>query len=217
MKRKHYTPLLLTLICVLAFSCQKEKPMPAPTPAENSQPQADMDSQQGVDSIAFAQREAPKIKADISAQEFQGKHGPELEMLLMKPIYSKIFDNDGEITGVLPQLSQGQQALYFSRKMDEAMTEGGMEMLLKAKIAPHLHHAAQAFEEVGDKELSRLAELAYQEYLRQNTIAKPGEAQSASAKLQTFDADYQKARETSLPRLEEYIRAHPGEFVEGEQ
>lgn len=153
------------------------------------------------------------LRPEITRSKFEETQSAELEMLLIRPIYSKVYDSDEDDSTVIPQLTEGQRALYFFRKMDEAMSEGGIESLYKSNLPRHLSTIAQAFRGIDLPELATMAEKAAIEHKRLNSLASPDNIQAKDPYMNNFDRKFSKNHDGFYKRLEKYIREHPEEFV----
>ncbi len=191
-------------------------------PGTTTPPPPSMIDTQTVDSAGVSKRmaidvpqpvEAWDLRAEMSRAEFNEKKGAELEMLLIRPIYSKIFDLDDVDSLVIPHLTSGQKALYFFRKMDEAMSEGGLESLQSSQIIHQLPVAAQAFNQVNIGKLGVLAEKAAIDHKVKNSIPNPNRKIEIDPFMKGFDNEYSKYHNDFYSKLESYIREHPEEFV----
>ena len=169
------------------------------------------------DTSIIAKRIAPgaldvwDLRAEMTRAEFEEKKGAELEMLLMRPIYSKVFDLDESDTLVVPQLTEGQKALYFFRKMDDAISEGGVESLMKTDLPIQLPIAAQAFKHIDNEKLGQMAEKVAMQHKSLTSISTSNNANKNY--LNKFDEEYASNQDGFYKKLENYIREHPEEFI----
>ncbi|MGK0391466.1 MAG: hypothetical protein ACI94Y_004231 [Maribacter sp.] len=169
------------------------------------------------DTSIIARRIAPgtidvwDLRAEMTKAEFEETQGAELEMLLIRPIYSKIFDLDESDSLVIPQLTEGQKALYFFRKMDDVISEGGVESLMKTELPRKLPTAAQAFRHIDNERLGKMAEKVAMQQKSLTSISANDNGNKNY--LNKFDAEYASNQNDFYKKLESYIRAHPEEFI----
>lgn len=151
------------------------------------------------------------LRAEMTRAEFEETQGAELEMLLIRPIYSKVFDLEEEDSLVIPQLTEGQKALYFFRKMDEAISEGGVESLMQTDLPKQLPVAAHAFKHINNEKLGLMAEKVAMQHKSLTSISTS--SQGNENYLDKFDNEYGSNQNDFYKKLESYIREHPEEFI----
>jgi hypothetical protein len=151
------------------------------------------------------------LRAEMTKAKFEETKGAELEMLLMRPIYSKVFDLDESDILVVPQLTEGQKALYFFRKMDDAISEGGVESLMKTELPKQLPIAAQAFKHINNEKLGLMAKKVAMQHKSLTSISASDDGNKNY--LDKFDDEYGSNQDDFYKKLESYIREHPEEFI----
>ncbi len=152
------------------------------------------------------------LRATMSKKQFESTKGAELEMQLMRPIYGKIFDLDEDASQVMPHLTGGQQALYFFRKMDESLMEGGIENFFKKPLAEQLVGISKSTELFKSESLDQLSKDAAKHYAISRSLKVDGQ-QDLKSFYQQFNKEYEKKQEDIYNHLEQYIRNHPDEFI----
>ncbi len=152
------------------------------------------------------------LLAEMTALEFESIKGAELEMKMVRPIYSEIFDRDEDDSQVIPLLSPGQKALYHFRKMDEILMEGGIDQLFSSALADHLGDIHESLSVLKHSKLNDLTKDLQLNYLLSRQLKVDGESDINSFK-KNFNSSFQKNKEEFYLHLEDYIRSHPEEFI----
>ncbi len=160
----------------------------------------------------FVFRDGWDLRAEMSKIDFETLKSAELEMKLIGPIYSKIFDLDEDASQVIPELSKGQRTLYYFRKMDEAITEGGIENFYASTLPENMAEIKNSFVHLQNEKLSHFFTVVAKNYGESKSIKVNGNADLAPY-FEKFDQEYSQNQAMFYKHLEEYIKNNPQEFV----
>ncbi len=207
--------LLIIITSTLLFSCKKKQstsdlPQPQPKPQELP---TEMNTTI-VDSIQELQEKKGvkkiwDLRAELTQEEFNQLEGAELERVLIRPIYSKIFDLEENDSLVIPQLTEGQKLLYFFRQIDETMTEGNAHQTYQPSLIQQIPDNKKTIDKLKNKDLTILLKKVY----NQHQLAESTNARIDKNQMQSFKKEYIQHQKNYYSQLEEYIRNHPKEFV----
>ncbi len=152
------------------------------------------------------------LLTEMNEEEFKATPIAELEMQLIHPIYSKIFDMDEDASQVLPLLSPGQKCLYYFRKMDETILEGGIEQFYKSPHADNYVDMLQVINLTGDDDFYAMNKEAATKYNAYRSLNVEGK-EDLTPYFKQFNKEYHKKQARFYKKLEQYIKSHPEQFV----
>jgi hypothetical protein len=158
------------------------------------------------------------LQPDFDKTNFDTLHGWDFGWAILEPInIAKSRADDKELS---KRFSSGQKALYFFWYLEEEVTNGGFIQFYWNGYREYLPAIETGLKLVGDTNLIELIEKADKEYLaNKNKFDLQQELNDWEplydnlVQFNDFDQEYYKMRNSTMDKIEKYIRLKPAEFV----
>ncbi len=155
------------------------------------------------------------FRAEITKAEFDALDGAELERVMIRPIYSAIFDRDDQDDQfILPHLTEGQKALYYFRKFDDVITQDGIVATFDSPLGGKMQEAITTFESMGLDDFGKLLRMASIEKAKREKASVDSERiEKISGYNSQFGEEYIGNQDEFYDIMNRYIKNHATEFV----
>lgn len=155
---------------------------------------------------------------DFDKAEFESLTGWDFCWAILQPINRAKTAEHERI--LVTRFSPGQKALYFFWNFDAKVSNTGFVQFYCNNNRHYLPATIKGLELVGDKEMLALVDKVEKEYLANEAAflnqLKTGDCEPLINELtqfQEFDKEFYMIHDKSIGLIEQYIRAHPDEFV----
>lgn len=159
------------------------------------------------------------FKSTMTKQVFDSLHSWEFASAIIDPVLVMIESTPFELQRV-KRLAAGQKALYFFLKTDQQVDHGGFVQFYWNGYEGYIPPLREGLSLIQDKKMLILideVDTYYQEHKEQFEKAEDVEAFNAlydqCPAFKKMTENYKTLRESSVQKLEQYVKNHPEEFV----
>lgn len=159
-------------------------------------------------------------KVALSKVAFDSLHLWELGKTVMTPIYETLQANDFKDQVLFEKLNVDQRGFYYFWQLDNSVSSDGFLSIFPIRNSSHIEEVLNALERWGASETKDLIEgvqadfkLHEKEFIAL-TISKNQQAFAKKYKwYDRFTKKYIKQQDGLMLKIEQYIRAHPNQFI----